>query len=97
MSQAVHLSDELIDDARTTAARAERSIASQIEFWARIGRAFEPLVDRVGLSTTNAEPPLRCPSALRLLILLKGASDLRSTSIQRHSRTMSQFLEWSVC
>ncbi|HET6883144.1 MAG TPA: hypothetical protein VFI31_23445, partial [Pirellulales bacterium] len=45
MSQAVDLSDELVDDARMTGERAERSIAGQIEFWARLGRAVEPLLD----------------------------------------------------
>jgi len=31
-------------DARLTAEVAERSIAGQIEFWARLGRAIEPLL-----------------------------------------------------
>lgn len=39
------LSDELILDARLTAEVAERSIAGQIEFWAQLGRAIEPLLD----------------------------------------------------
>ena len=44
MSQPVKLSDSLILDARLTAEIAERSIAGQIEFWARLGRAIEPLL-----------------------------------------------------
>jgi hypothetical protein len=44
MSQPVKVSDELILDARLTAQAAERSIAGQIEFWARLGRAIEPLL-----------------------------------------------------
>jgi hypothetical protein len=44
MSQPVKLSDELILDARLTAEVAERSIAGQIEFWAQLGRAIEPLL-----------------------------------------------------
>ncbi len=44
MSQPVKLSDELILDARLTAKATERSIAGQIEFWARLGRAIEPLL-----------------------------------------------------
>ncbi|MBX9571418.1 MAG: ParD-like family protein [Candidatus Obscuribacterales bacterium] len=39
------LSDELVLDARLTAEIAERSIAGQIEFWARIGRALEGLIN----------------------------------------------------
>jgi hypothetical protein len=44
MGQPVKLSDELVLDARTTAELAERSIAGQIEFWAQLGRAIEPLL-----------------------------------------------------
>ena len=44
MSQPVKLSDELVCDARVTAEVSERSIAGQIEFWAQLGRALEPLL-----------------------------------------------------
>ena len=44
MSQPVKVSDALILDARLTGEFAERSIAGQIEFWARLGRAIEPLL-----------------------------------------------------
>lgn len=44
MSQPVKLSDGLVLDARLTGNVAERSIAGQIEFWARLGRAIEPLL-----------------------------------------------------
>ena len=44
MSQPVKISDTLLLDARLTAEIAERSIAGQIEFWARLGRAIEPLL-----------------------------------------------------
>jgi hypothetical protein len=45
MSQPVKLSDQLVLDARLTGEVAERSIAGQIEFWANLGRALEPLLD----------------------------------------------------
>lgn len=45
MPQPVKLSDELVLDARLTGEIAERSIAGQIEFWAHLGRAIEPLLD----------------------------------------------------
>jgi hypothetical protein len=45
MSQPITLSDELVGDARRTAETAERSIEGQIEFWAQLGRAIEPLLD----------------------------------------------------
>jgi len=44
MSQPVKLSDSLVLDARLTSEIAERSIAGQIEFWAGLGRAIEPLM-----------------------------------------------------
>ena len=44
MSQPVKISDALVLDARLTGEVTERSIAGQIEFWARLGRAIEPLL-----------------------------------------------------
>jgi hypothetical protein len=45
MSQAVKLSDGLVLDARIAGEIVERSIAGQVEFWARLGRAVELLLD----------------------------------------------------
>ena len=47
MSQPVKLSDPLVLDARITGQVAERSIAGQIEYWARLGRAVEPLLQGI--------------------------------------------------
>ena len=44
MSQPVKLSDNLVAEARSCADIMERSIASQIEFWAELGKAIEPLL-----------------------------------------------------
>ena len=44
MSQPVKLSDVLVLDARLTGKIVERSIAGQIEYWANLGRAIEPLL-----------------------------------------------------
>jgi len=44
MGQPVKLSDALVLDARLVGETTERSIASQIEFWARIGRAVESVM-----------------------------------------------------
>lgn len=55
MSQPVKLSDSLVLDARLTAEIAQRSIAGQIEFWAGLGRAIEPLLrGREALSLRKA-------------------------------------------
>jgi len=45
MSQSVQLSDEIVNAAQQTAELTTRSIAGQIEFWAQLGRAIEPLLD----------------------------------------------------
>lgn len=45
MPQPVKISDELLADARAVAKSAERSIAGQIEFWAQLGRAIEPMLE----------------------------------------------------
>ncbi len=49
MAVALKLSDELIEDAKTTAAAEHRSVPKQIEYWARIGKAV----------LENPELPLR--------------------------------------
>src|SRR5688572_5426283 len=61
MGQPVKISDELLLDARLTAHAAERSIAGQIEFWAQLGRAIEPLLDgarALALRRAGAAVPL---------------------------------------
>jgi hypothetical protein len=44
MSQPVKVSDALILDARMAGESMHRSIAGQVEFWACLGRAVEPLL-----------------------------------------------------
>lgn len=68
MSQPVKLSDELVLDARQLGALAERSIAGQIEFWAKLGRAIEPLLrgtEALALSrAASARPLSKCLEAV---------------------------------
>jgi hypothetical protein len=45
MSQPVKLSDNLVLDARLAGEVVERSIAGQVEFWARIGRSVDQLLE----------------------------------------------------
>jgi hypothetical protein len=45
MSQPVKLSDALVLDARIAAEAQERSIAGQVEFWAKLGRSIELMID----------------------------------------------------
>lgn len=44
MGQPVNISDQLVRDARLASGLADRSIAGQIGFWAKLGRAIEPLL-----------------------------------------------------
>ncbi|MFT5468371.1 MAG: hypothetical protein ACI8UO_003480 [Verrucomicrobiales bacterium] len=44
MSQPVKLTDELVLEARSVSKIAERSIAGQIEYWAQLGRAIDPIL-----------------------------------------------------
>ena len=45
MSQPVKLSDALVLDARLAGEALARSLTGQVEFWARLGRAIEPLIE----------------------------------------------------
>lgn len=44
MGQPVRITDDLILEARLTSEIEDRSIAGQIEFWAHLGQALEPLL-----------------------------------------------------
>lgn len=55
------LSDSLVLDARLMAETAARSIAGQIEFWAALGRAIEPLLrmpEILALRKAGGDKPL---------------------------------------
>jgi ParD-like antitoxin of type II bacterial toxin-antitoxin system len=61
MSQPVKLSDALVLDARLVGELVERSIAGQVEFWARLGRSIEPLLQgdqALALCRSSAARPL---------------------------------------
>jgi hypothetical protein len=45
MSMPVKLSDALVLDARLAGEVMERSIAGQVEYWARLGRAIDPILN----------------------------------------------------
>jgi hypothetical protein len=49
MAQPVKLSEDLVLDARLTAEVNERSISSQVEYWARLGRAVEGVMHTRGV------------------------------------------------
>ena len=68
MSQPVKLSDALVLDARLAGETFERSIAGQVEFWAKLGRAVESL-----LQSGQAMALCRSASARPLSACLEAA------------------------
>jgi hypothetical protein len=64
MSQPVKLSDALVLDARIAGEVQERSIAGQVEFWAKLGQAVEPLLSGRQVSELKREGKARPLSEL---------------------------------
>ena len=61
MNQPVKLSADLVLDARLMGQAVRRSIAGQIEYWANMGRALEPLIQgavALGLARAGTARPL---------------------------------------
>jgi hypothetical protein len=84
MGQPVKISDELVDDARAVVPFSQRSIAGQIEFWAGLGKAIEPLLggDRaLSLQMAGGERPLS--QLLSEVGTAKGRKRLESTLTKR--------------
>lgn len=63
MGQPVKISDDLLLDARLTGEIVQRSIAGQIEFWAQLGRAIEPLLDGAHVLALQKSGKVRSLSA----------------------------------
>jgi hypothetical protein len=77
MSQPVKLSDALVIDARMVAEVVDRSIAGQIEYWANLGRAMDPLLQgtqALALCKKAAARPLS--ECLETVDTLEGRSRL---------------------
>jgi hypothetical protein len=58
MGQPLKLSDGLVMDARIAGETMQRSIAGQVEFWARIGKAIEQVASRTQLERLQARVTL---------------------------------------
>ena len=56
MGMPVKLSDELVESAREEAANADRSITSQIEHWAKIGRSVETILRHQDIRKLKRSP-----------------------------------------
>jgi hypothetical protein len=89
LSQPVKISDELIRDARLAAEVAERSIAGQIEFWAQLGRAIEPLLEgsrALALRRAGATVPLS-----ECLASVDTAAGRRRVAVYLESRSFPHY------
>ena len=84
MAQPVKLSDDLVLDARLTGESAERSIAGQVEYWARLGRAVETVL-RAGeaLALKRRGDVLPLSSALGAVESTEGRDRLRAHLAER--------------
>ena len=63
MSQPVKLSSELVVEARLAGEVLQRSIAGQVEFWARLGQAVEPFLQGRQVRALSQNAPASSPSA----------------------------------
>src|SRR5438132_559377 len=78
MSQPVKLSDTLVLDARQIAGPMNRSIAGQIEHWAQIGKALEPILQgrqAAALAAAGATVPLS--ECVKIVGTTEGTARLR--------------------
>jgi hypothetical protein len=64
MSMPVKLSDSLVLDARIAGEAMERSISGQVEFWARLGRAIDPILNGTQAIATSRQGMVRSLSEL---------------------------------
>src|SRR5436309_7658155 len=69
MGTSLKLSDDLVNQARAEAAEADRSLTSQIEHWARLGRSVENVLslEQVGALKRARSVPLPPPTRRALL------------------------------
>ena len=58
MGQPVKLSDEMILEARVAGAAMGRSIAGQVEFWAKVGRDLERVANRTQIERLHERATL---------------------------------------
>ena len=65
MGHPVKLSEELVLEARLAGNDAERSLAAQIEFWARIGRAMERVLRSPSLIALKRRGDARLSESVR--------------------------------
>ncbi|WP_158265393.1 TA system antitoxin ParD family protein [Blastopirellula marina] len=79
MSEPIQLSEALVNEARTSSELAQRSVASQIEFWAQLGQVIEPLLyGDPSLPRKNQEDARSLEEALSMVDSAEGRASLKA-------------------
>ncbi len=96
MGMPVKLSDDLVKDARQEAEATDRSLTSQIEHWARLGRKVERVLqheDVLNLKRAD-DSPFAPPTRRAILTVLRqiasGAARTELAKTLRQNRTVYQ-------
>ncbi len=77
MGQPVKLSDELVLKARVAAEASQRSIAGQVEFWARLGKSIDALLEGGKAIALVQSDPVPLSECLREVGTKAGRERLR--------------------
>ena len=98
MGQPVKLSDELMLDARTTGEVVKRSISGQVEFWARLGKGVEMLLETpqvFALCRQGASRPLS--ECLNSVDSAEGKHRVADSYVPSPSLTMNRIQTVKAC
>ena len=78
MGQPVKLSDALVMEARIAGEAMQRSIAGQVEFWARIGKTVERVANRTQMERLQARAALPLSEIVATINGPEGRARLQS-------------------
>lgn len=79
MSEPIQLSDSLIFEARARVELTDRSVAGQIEYWAQLGRALDPLLNSDLLKSLKISGEIvTVPEMLSSIVSPEGRQRLES-------------------
>jgi hypothetical protein len=78
MGQPVKLSDELVMRARAAGATLERSIAGQVEHWAKIGEAVERVANRTQIERLQARAAMPLSEIVKTINAPAGRARLQA-------------------
>lgn len=87
MAQSIRVSDELYDLAQKTGVLLDRSLAQQMEYWARLGAA----IDKAGITSKQAMELLQAGRLNVLVAAATGRTDNEAGSSQKLRRRRQGF------